>query len=93
MANVLWDGSILQKSTINTTRFLRTVGRQHEPTSEKRAARNFQLQLRDRDLAPNLDKSRNFATQEGRKATGSHRILQACQSDLLRCQNLGAHDP
>ncbi len=39
-----------------------------------------------------LEKSRNFGTEEGRKATRSHCILQACQSDLLRHQN-HAHDP
>ncbi len=58
-----------------------------------RAARNLQLQLRDRDLTSNLEKSSTFASEEGLKAAGSHRILQVCLPDLLRCQNNGAHDP
>ncbi len=40
-----------------------------------------------------MEKSRNFGTEEGRKATGSHRILQACQFDPWRWQNHGPCDP
>ncbi len=58
----------------------------------QRAAEDYSPPLERLTIQIQLSR-RNFATQEDRKATGSHRILQACQSDLLRCQNLGAHDP
>ncbi len=43
---------------------------------QKASVKDIQLQLRDRDLTTNRENSRNFATEDGRKAAGGHRILQ-----------------